>query len=67
MSLDLDAGALERRAHAAKGAVAVLGRRGDVEGVARHAVADDLGIDAGRRAPWRAPASRARPRRRLRP
>jgi len=31
--------------HAAEGAVAVLGRRGDVIGVARHAIADDLAID----------------------
>ena len=42
-----NAGALERRRHAAVGAVAVLGRRGDVVGVARQAVADDLGIDLG--------------------
>ena len=40
-------GALQRRPHAAIGAVAVLGRRGDVIGVARHAVADDLGVDLG--------------------
>ena len=33
--------------HAAIGAVAVLGRGGDVIGVAGHAVADDLGIDLG--------------------
>ncbi len=39
------AGALERHLHAAEGAVAVLGRRGDVVGVAGHAVADDLGVD----------------------
>ena len=32
-------------AHAAIGAVAVLGRRGDVVGVAGKAVADDLAID----------------------
>ena len=38
-------GALERGSHAAEGAVAVLGRRGDVIGVAGQAVADDLGID----------------------
>ena len=43
----IDAGALHRRHHAAIGAVAVLGRRGDVERVARKPVADDLGIDAG--------------------
>ena len=43
----IDAGALHRRHHAAIGPVAVLGRRGDVEGVARQAVADDLGIDPG--------------------
>ena len=42
----LEAGALQRHAHAAVGAVAVLGRRGDVIGVARQAVADHLGIDA---------------------
>ena len=42
-----DAGALDRRGHAAERAVAVGGRRGDVEGVARHAVADQLGIDLG--------------------
>ena len=40
-------GALQRRRHAAKGAVAILGRRGDVVGVAGQAVADDLGIDLG--------------------
>ena len=33
--------------HAAEGAVAVLGRRGDVVGVAGQAVADHLGIDLG--------------------
>ena len=40
-------GPLQRVAHGAEGAVAVLRRRGDVMGVARHAVADDLGIDLG--------------------
>src|SRR4030081_4005245 len=40
-----DAGALERHGHAAIGAVAVLGRRRDVIGVARQPVADELGID----------------------
>ena len=39
--------ALQRHGHAAVGAVAVLGRRGDVVGVAGQAVADDLGIDLG--------------------
>src|SRR6478609_10707477 len=43
----LDAGALYRRDHAAIGAVAVLGGRRDVEGVAGKPVADDLGIDLG--------------------
>src|SRR5262249_40126101 len=42
-----DAGALERHGHAAEGAVAILGRRGDVVGVAREAVADHFGIDLG--------------------
>ena len=32
---------------AAEAAVAVRGRRGDVVGVARQAVADDLGVDLG--------------------
>src|SRR5262249_41757119 len=41
------AGALERHGHAAEGAVAILGRRGDVVGVAREAVADHFGIDLG--------------------
>ena len=36
-----------RGAHAAKRAVAVLGRRGDVERVAGEAVADEFGVDAG--------------------
>ena len=40
-----DAGALDRRVHAAERAVAVLGRRRDVEGVARQAVADQFGVD----------------------
>ena len=43
----LDAGALHGGAHAAEGAVAVRGRRGDVVGVAREAVADHLGVDLG--------------------
>src|SRR6476619_7661454 len=43
----LDAGALYRRDHAAIGAVAVLGGRRDVEGVAGKPVADDLGINLG--------------------
>ena len=38
-------GALQRRRHRAKGAVAVRRRRGDVIGVARQAVADELGIN----------------------
>ena len=33
--------------HAAEGAVAIFGRRGDVIGVAGQAVADDLGVDLG--------------------
>ena len=36
-----------RHRHAAERAVAVLGRRGDVIGVARQAVADHFGIDLG--------------------
>src|SRR5215203_4224366 len=44
---DVDAGALDRHLHAAIGAVAVLGRRGDVVGIARQAVADHLGVDPG--------------------
>ena len=40
-----DPGALHRHPHAALGAVAILGRRRDVIGVAREAVADDLAID----------------------
>ena len=43
--LDRDPGPFHRRLHGAIGAVAVLGRGGDVPGVARHAVADDLGVD----------------------
>ena len=39
-------------------AVAVLGRRGDVVRVGRHAVADQLGVDRARRAPARARAPR---------
>ena len=34
-----------RRAHHAERAIAVLGRRGDVVGVGRHAVAHELGVD----------------------
>ncbi len=36
---------LQRRLHDAHAAVAVLGRRGDVERVGAHAVADELGVD----------------------
>ena len=46
----LDAGVAQGVAHDAIGAVAVLGRRGDVKGVAAHAVAHDLGDDRARRA-----------------
>ena len=53
--------------HAAIGAVAVLGRRGDVVGVARHAVADDLGVDLGAARLGVLVAPRARRRRRPRP
>ena len=42
-----DAGALDRRLHRSVGAVAALVWGGDVVGVARHAVADHLGVDAG--------------------
>ena len=45
MSLGCDAGALQRHAHAAIGAIAVLRRSGDVVGIARQAVADHLGVD----------------------
>src|SRR5436309_2113531 len=41
-----DAGALERLVHDAERAVAVVGRRRDVVRVGRHAVADQLGVDA---------------------
>ena len=44
--LGREASALESRLHAAETAVAVFGRRRDVIGIARHAIADDLGIDA---------------------
>ena len=47
MSAGVRPGPLQRRRHAAEGAVAVLGRRGDVIGVAGQAVAGDLGIDLG--------------------
>ena len=47
MSAGVKPGALQRARHAAEGAVAILGRRGDVVGVAGQAVADDLGIDLG--------------------
>ena len=40
-----DARPLQRSAHASEGAVAVLGRRSDVIGVAGEAIADDFGID----------------------
>ena len=43
----VELGALQRRLHGAVAAVAVLRRRGDVIGVARQAVAHDLGIDLG--------------------
>ena len=42
---EAEIGALDGGRHAAVGAVAVLGRRGDVVGVARQTVADHLGID----------------------
>ncbi len=45
--LRLDAGVAQRVAHHAKGAVAVVGRRGDVEGVGAHAVAHHFGQDVG--------------------
>ena len=47
MSRRRNPGALDRRGHATERAVAVGGRRRDVIGVARHAVADQLGIDLG--------------------
>jgi len=40
-------GAAQCVAHRAKGAVAVLGGRGQMVRVARHAVADDFGVDLG--------------------
>src|SRR5690606_13672863 len=43
----IDAGALDRRLHAAEAAVAVLGGGSDMVGVARHAVADELAVDLG--------------------
>ena len=42
----VDAGPLHRRGHAAEGAVAILGGRGDVEGVAGEPIADNLRVDA---------------------
>ena len=53
--LRLEAWRPERVAHHAEGAVAVFGRRGDVVGVAAHAVADHLGQNVARRAAARAP------------
>ena len=44
--LRLDAGALQRRLHRAVGTIAALRRRGDMIGIARKTVADDLRIDA---------------------
>ncbi len=41
----VDARMADRRLHGAEAAVAVLGRRGDVVGVAGEAIADDLGVD----------------------
>ena len=67
MSSGAEAGALQRHPHRAEAAVAVLGRRGDVIGVAGQAVADDLGIDLGAALPWRARIPRAPRRRRPRP
>src|SRR5665213_2308966 len=45
--VDGNFGALQRVAYRAKSAAAVLGRRRDVVGVARHAIADDLGVNLG--------------------
>ena len=42
-----DAGPLQCRLHGSKSAVTAAFRRGDMIGVARHAIADDLGIDLG--------------------
>ncbi len=42
-----DAGALDRRGHAAERAVAIWRRRRDMIGVARKPVADQLGVDFG--------------------
>ena len=42
-----DPGAPDRGAHAAIGAVAVLGGRRDMMRIARHAVADQLGVNLG--------------------
>ena len=42
-----DAAVAQRRLHGAEGAVVALGRRGDVVGVAGHAVAAHLGVDLG--------------------
>ena len=52
------AGLFQRRLHHAHPAVAVLRWRGDVIRVGAHAVADELGVDAARRAAWRTPAPR---------
>src|SRR5690606_6106179 len=41
----VDAGPANRGAHATERAVAILGRRGDVEGVTAQTVADQLAID----------------------
>ncbi len=40
-----NARALQRGLHAAERAIAILAGRGDVVGIARHAVANDFGID----------------------
>src|SRR5678816_1583112 len=42
-----DACPLDRRVHATQGAVAILGGRGDVIGISREPVPDDLGINLG--------------------
>ena len=42
-----DAGAIDRRPHAAQGAIAVLGGRGDVMSIAREPITDEFGVDLG--------------------
>ena len=63
----VDAAVAQRIDHAARGALAVFARRGDVVGIGAHAITGEFAVNARAALLWRVRILRAPARRRLRP